>query len=312
MNKSEKHIAILWLALGLAAAAQGQTKTSRELDHSVGVLDSGVTLQRKTMLEPGEGNSTSQNLGGGVFRASGNTMQHCLYDRGSTIYFGYSMTVLPGLTTDTRKVVFAPVDVAGIRDGLQAVAGDQPLNAAPAPKYPPPQTVHNGDTIAMDLMTSSDGNERIVDYIRFSFGKNASQPLRADAAPQDFTIDDGSVEIDLGPPTVAVDGKNFDGPVIVYPSQGGRTLWAYFPGQGRFVLSLMPRAQMTKGGSVRGNRIVFASNGHEYEIRLTEPMAGVDKAWNLYVTRDPLYLPRPALVNAVVVSADRLDNLVAK
>jgi hypothetical protein len=222
------------------------------------------------------------------------------------------MTVLPGPTPATRKIVFAPVDVASIRDGLQAVAGDLPLNPAPLPKYPPPQTVSSGDSIAMDLMTSPDGSERIVDYIKFSFAGKPPQPEIADAAPpRDFTIDDGPIVVDLSPPAVAVDGKKFDGPVLVYPPQNGRTLWAYFPGQGRFVLSLAARAELKKAGAVRGKRILFTWEGHAYEIRTVEPVAGVERAWNLYVTRDAAYLPRSALTNAVVMSADRLENLVA-
>jgi hypothetical protein len=301
----------LSLAL-LTFEAPAQVKTSRELQHGVGVLDAGVTLNYKTMLEPAEENSISKALGGGVFRASGSTMQHCLYDRAAAYYFGYAMIVLPGPTPATRKIIFAPVDVASIREGLQAVAGDLPLNPAPLPKYPSPQTVSSGDSIAMDLMTSPDGSERIVDYIKFSFaGKSPQHEIADTAPPRDFTIDDGAITVNLTPAEVAIDGKKFDGPVVVYPPQNGRTLWVYFPGQGRFVLSLAPRADLKKGGTVRGKRISFTWESHSYEIRTVKPVAGIEKAWNLYVTRNPAYLPRSGLTNAVVMSSDRLENLQA-
>ncbi len=310
MNRLRTGIASSWLLLALTA--QAQVRSSRELFHGSGVLDSGVTLQYKTVMEPAESNSQADGLGGGVFRARGSTMQHCLYDRVATFYFGYAMTVSPGATAGTRKVVFTPADIASMRDGLHAVAGDLPLNPAPLPKYPPPQTVRNGDTIAMDLMTNADGNGRIVDYIHFSFGQNAPEPSIASAASRDFTIDDDPVHIDLNPPDVAIDGKKFAGIVLMYPPKNGKTLWAYFPGEGRFVLSLAPHAGLTKAGAVHGKRITFTWEGHEYEIRLTEPLAGLGNPWNLYVMRDASYVPRTALVNAVVISADRLDNLAPK
>jgi hypothetical protein len=310
MNKLRTCIAPSWLLLALAA--QAQVKSSRELGHGSGVLDSGVALQYKTVMEPAEGNSQVEGLGGGVFRARGSTMQHCLYDRFTTFYFGYAMTISPGATAGTRTVLFTPADTASMSDGLRAVAGDLPLNPAPLPKYPPPQIVRSGDTIAMDLMTNADGSERIVDYIHFSFGQSAPQLAGANATPRDFTIDDGAVQIDPNPPDVAIDSKKFAGIVLMYPPKSGKTLWAYFPGEGRFVLSLAPRAGLTKAGAVRGKRITFTWEGHEYEIRLSEPLAGLENSWNLYVMRDAAYSPRAVLVNAVVISADRLENLAPK
>ena len=57
----------------------------------------------------------------------------------------------------------------------------------------------------------------------------------------------------------------------MYPPKNGKTLWAYFPGEGRFVLSLAPRAGLTKAGAVRGKRITFTWEGHEYESALRDP-----------------------------------------
>jgi hypothetical protein len=299
------------LLLALTIAAHAQVKTSRSTDHGVGYLDSGVTLRYETVIEPAQGNSTVQGLGGGVFSAKGNLMQHALYDRVAAYYFGYAITVLPGDSPATRKVVFSPVDATALHDGLMAVANGLPLNAAPLPKFPPPQIVRSGDAIAMDLMTSIDGRERIVDYIHFSFGGAAPSALNLGPA-QDFTIDDGAPQIDLNQAEALIDGKAFNVPVVAYPPKNGKTLWIYVPGEGRFVLSLAPRAGLTKAGAVRGKRITFTWESHEYELRLIGPLAGLEKAWNLYVTRDAAYLPRTAPANVVVMSADRLENLVGK
>lgn len=297
----------------LAAAAitgQAQVKTSQDMGHGVGVLDSGVTLKYKTVLEPPMNHSTFVTMGG-AFGVTGDTMHHCIYDRAAQSYFGYDLTIGPGDSANSRKIVFGPLNLGRMRESLNAVAGDLPLNPAPLPKYPPPQTIFSGDTIAMDLMVSPDGHQRIVDYIQFSFGQNAPKPPKADTAtPLDFTLDDGPLHVDLMEPEVWLDDRKFDGHVITYASKGGATAWIYLPGRGRYLLSLAPHEGFIKAGAVRGRKLSFATDGHECEIRLNEPVAGTDKAWNLYVRRDPAYLPLPAIVNSVVMGSDRLENLM--
>jgi len=223
------------------------------------------------------------------------------------------MVVFPGETANSRQVTFGPLTESAVRAPLKAVAGDLPLNPAPLPKYPAPQVVYDGDTIALDLMVSPDGRERIVDYIQFVFGPTSIKPAAAaNAEPRDFTIDDGPVKFSSNPPDVFIDGTKFPRSVVMYGSAGGATLWFYFPGRGRYILSLAPHDGFVKAGAVRGAAISFHADGQEYEIRMAEPIAGLDKAWKLYVLRDPQYLPRSALVNLVVGSADRLENLLPK
>jgi len=217
---------------------------------------------------------------------------------------------VPGADAGTRRVMFGPVNSARMEKSLKAVAGDQPLKAAPPPLFPAPQVVHSGDTIAMDLMVSTDGRERLVDYIHFSFGTTPKTPAAATATPQDFTIDDGPPNVALDQAEAFIDGQKFKGPVVIYASRGGATMWFYFPGRGRYLLSLAPHEGFAKAGVVRASSMTFSADGNDYEIRLVDPIAGTEKAWNLYVMRDPSYLPRPAIVKAVVGSADRLENLL--
>jgi hypothetical protein len=294
----------LLLAGTLAAAAQG-----REMGSGVAVLKSGVTVRYRTVVEPSLGNSSFRMMGG-TFGVSGDSWDRAIYDRAAQAYFGYELTVLPGTDSETRQVVFGPVNFVRLEKGLKAVAGDLPLNAAPLPLFPAPQVVHSGDTIAMDLMVSRDGHERIVDYIHVTFGGTPKPVAAATATPQDFTLDDGSPNFSLEPPEVFVDGQKFSGYVILYASRGGATMWFYFPGQGRYLLSLTPHSGFIKSGAIRGSNVTFSADGHSYEIRLKDPIAGTEKAWNLYSLRDPAYLPRPAIVKCVVGSVDRLENLL--
>jgi hypothetical protein len=299
----------LWLFLAVTAMAAAQTGN---MGSGVAVLDSGVTLRYRTVIEPKLATSAFRGMGGGGFGTSGNSIDHAIYDRAAQAYFGYEMTVHPGGDPGTRRVMFGPVNGARLEKALKAVAGDLPLNAAPPPLFPAPQVVHNGDTIAMDLMLSPDGRERIVDYIQFSFGEVPKAPAAATATPEDFTLDDGPLNLELNQADVFIDGQKFTGYVIIYAWHGGATMWFYFPGQGRYLLSLAPHEGFTKAGVVRATNITFSADGHDYQIRVTDPVAGTEKAWNLYVMRDAAYLPRPAIVKSVVGSADRLENLLPR
>jgi len=301
----------LFLLLCAAAVAQEQIKTTQELDSGSGLLDSGIKLIYKTAIEPPLRNSAFLPMGG-AFRVSGDAMRHFIYDKAAQSYFGYEMTVLPGDDPKSRRVSFGPLALSEIRQAAHAVAGDLPLNAAPLPKYPPPQTVYDGDTIALDLMVSPDGRQRIVDYIQLVFHRNTAPPPAASAEPRDITLDDGPVAFAMGQADAFIGGTKFAGPVVMLAGRGGATLWSYFPGQGRYVLSLAPHDGFLKAGTVRAGSISFQMDGQEYEIRMEKPIAGTDQAWNLYVLRDSNYLPRSTLIRTVVISADRLENLLPR
>jgi hypothetical protein len=300
-----------WILALTAAAAHAQLNTGRNLGTGVVVLDSGVTLRYKTVVEPPVKDSAF-HPGGGTFGPTGSGMEHAIYDVSTESYFGYEMTVWPGDDAATRKVSFGPLSLARMQKALKAVAGDRPIKPAPLPAFPAPQVVRNDDTIALDLMVSADGRERIVDYIHFSFGVTPKPQPAATAVPRDFTIDDGPLKLALDQADVFIDGKKFGGIVVIYASEGGATMWFYFPGRGRYLLSLVPHEGFVKAGVVRANVVTFSADGNDYEIKLTDPIAGVDMAWNLYVMRDASYLPRPAIVRAVVGSYGRLEDLLPK
>ena len=299
-----------------AALCAALLEAGQEMGSGSAELDNGVVLNYKLVVEPPLTKSAFTPVGWG-FHNDRDSIQQFVYDRSARSYIGYAMTLAPGATPQTRLVSFGPFDESKMRDTLKAVAGDLPLNAAPLPKYPAPQTVNDGDTIALDLMVSPDGKEKMVSYIHFSFDKSvasggAASAAAASAEPRDFTVDDGPVRLSTEPAEVRIDGQKFSGAVVMYSAQGGATPWFYFPGQGRYILSLVPHDGLLLAGAARGGVISFNADGHQYEIRLAKPLAGADKAWNLYVGRDPQYVPRPALVQSVVGSADRLDNLLPK
>jgi hypothetical protein len=87
------------------------------------------------------------------------------------------------------------------------------------PKYSAPQLVKSGDIIALDLLVSPDGKQKIVDYIQFTSAKQfldaSTPPADPPAAisteePKDFTLDDGPVIADFAG-FILINGQKFQG-----------------------------------------------------------------------------------------------------
>jgi hypothetical protein len=98
---------------------------------------------------------------------------------------------------------------------------------------------------------------------------------------------------------------NFDG-------RPGATFWISFPGQGRYILSLIPHAGFAKSGLIRDNSIEVEDGQSNFSVRFINPIAGAGNAWNLYMLHDPSYTPKPAMTDGVVMGTDRIENLLPK
>src|ERR1019366_7684511 len=143
------------------AQAPGAAISGREILAGSGTLSSGVAIQYKTLaVGPG---GLSDSIGGG-FRIDQDTLYRILVDRAGRLYLGYQLAVATGPSTGAYSVSIEPV--TGIEDLLRRFAPDVVLKPAPPPKCPEPQVVREGDTIALDLMTSPDGRQKITDTIR--------------------------------------------------------------------------------------------------------------------------------------------------
>jgi len=129
-------------------------------------------------------------------------------------------------------------------------------------------------------------------------------PADPHLVPRDFTVDDGPVSIKV-PFQVFVNGKEFQGHTIGWHIDTGSTMWLGLPHQGMYILSLAPREgyKFQKAGAIRNHVIAFQSDGNQYEIRTSGPIAGAEKAWDLYV----LHLPEMEM-KGPLFGVDRLGS----
>lgn len=278
-------------------AALGQGPPGEIMGGAAGMNRNGVEIRIKyqTVAEPPLKNPADLKISGGV-RVTKDAIHRMMNDSVNKQSFGYDLTAEPGPGPDQLTVTIAPL------------SGKTEYALAPLPKYPPPQMINDGDTIALDLLVSPDGRRKIVDYIQVSTYKEPPAASSTSAA-KDYSPDDGPVNFGFFDAKILMNGALFTGP-SGFTGKAGATLWMTVPQQGRYILSLVPHDGLQKAGTIRDNVIGFESDGQKYEIRTQNLIMGQKGAWNLYVAHDPLYQPKPGTENYVSLGTDRLDNLL--
>jgi hypothetical protein len=279
---------LLFLAGALVAQAAEIMSGSSELKN-------GVTVRYSTVLEPPLRQSQILMLEGG-HSTSGNRIHRSLSEKNTGASYGYDFVVDPEGPRRFRVRI----------EPLTRQSGG-PLMALP--KYPPPQVVEQGDIIALDLLVSRDGGQKLVDYIEVA---QTVEPGPAGALPpaRDFTFDDGTVALRFSTPTrVYVNGqKSQDG--LLSTVKPGATMWFVIPGRGRYIFSLAPHEGFQKAGAIRNHTLMFRAGADVYEVRSGAPLLGAGKAWNLYVHHDPGFEPDMKVQPPMHFGIDRMENLL--
>jgi hypothetical protein len=289
---------VLLLSLAATALTAEAPFGWREIMSGRTSLHSGVMLRFSSVLAPA---GKSEGLGGGGIWARENTFHRSMTDRSRGVYFGYDLEIGSGDAKTGYMATFRPL----------SEALDASLKPLPPPKFPAPQLVHDGDIIALDLMVSPDGAQRLTDYIEIVMHELVPPAATTTAAPRDYTVDDGPLAFDTSRVTFWVDGRQWQG-LSGVTGKPGATFWIAVPGQGRYVLSLVPHEGFAQLGAVRDNVMAFGDGAQQFEVRFMSPIAGAGKAWNLYVLHDRGYQPRANQQGMLNSGTDRLENLVPK
>ncbi len=274
-----------------------------KINSGTSTLKSGVRIRYTSVATP---DGSSVNLIATGSSMSDDVFHRFLIDKTTASYFGYDLVLGPGDANGRYQAAFQPL--TGDEKMLSHIA-DVPLKPMMLPKYPPPQTVREGDLIALDVMVSADGKHKITDYIEVLAPPGSPA---ADPGPdsQDFTVDDGPVTFNGTEHSLWVNGQGRE--LGAFTGKPGATFWIAFPGQGRYILSLTPHEGFLKSGTMHGDTLSFQDAGQRYDVRFATPIAGQGKVWNLYVLHDMGFQPNPASAGMVSAGTDRLDNLWPK
>jgi len=271
-----------------------------------------------------------------------NLFSRVFVDEERAVYFGYDVVVEPVSNEKRYKLTFKPLSISPdslFFSGTLSYSGgrilsvpnkqrNSKLTALALPKYPEPQIVDEGDTLAFDVLVNLQTGVKIVDLIKvLSANSPLPQTLSANVSStagngspgpgKDFTID--AVELKISSSKLLVNGQPITGEANNSRlSVTGALIWFYLPQRGRFVLSLTPREGLNfqKAGTVQGNKIRFSIGGSLYEWISGSPVVtSGDETWNLWVFEDKTYKSEVEPTNEfpyLMGAADRADFLLEK
>jgi hypothetical protein len=267
-------------------------ESPQEIASLYGEMGNGLIVRLSSAIEPPLKQSQVLLLWTGV-ADDHDRIHRSMQDKSTKAIIGYDLVAEPAGAPNRFLVRIEPLTKSLSKGVL-----------APLPKYPPPQLVEEGDTIALDLLVSPDGRQKLVDYIQVG-RKVEPWPAKSVVPARDFGLDDGPLALQFTSPTqFYMGGQPLQGSVAFTVKPGG-TIWFVVPGRGRYILSLGPHDGFRKSGAVRDNVLTFG----DCEYRASAPILGAGKAWNLYVFQDLRYRSDGALT--VSGGVDRLENLLA-
>jgi hypothetical protein len=282
----------LALLLLVAAALPAQEVMSMSGD-----LANGLVVRIRGRIEPPLKGSKIPDYWGGI-ADDHDRVHRSVGDLATKTIFGYDLFAEPAGEPDRFLIRIEPLTKTMTEGRIVML-----------PAYPPSQIVREGDVIALDLLVSPDGKQKLVDYIEVG-RKNG--PASTGLTPRDFTFDDGplTLRFDSGIHCF-VNGRPLPD-TIAFTVRRGSTIWFVIPGRGRYILSLSPQDGFQKAGAIRGHVVSFQDGPDTFEFRTGGPILGAGKAWNLYVFHDAMYQPAPALRSIIQGGVDRLDNLIRR
>ncbi|HEV2705624.1 MAG TPA: hypothetical protein VGV59_06840 [Pyrinomonadaceae bacterium] len=279
--------ALLLCVASVASAAHADVQEG-QMQQLVVPMQSGVFVSFTTETVPAGSQELSFSFIEAEFKP--NLIHRLFVDEEQDFYFGYDLLVERAGAAGQYRVTVRPLspDYERMLRARKAFLNRRPhpsLN--PAASASQPQTVADGDTLAIDVLVNPRNGAKIVDVIKVTSDDPRLQEAPASTRPpRDFTLEDMQLKVTAY--KLLVDGE------AVYSSTSGCAgplIWFALPGRGRFIFSLVPRPgyDFQKIGTVEHNKIKFSLGDERYEWVSRLPVVGNGGNWNLWVLHDPGY-----------------------
>jgi hypothetical protein len=228
-------------------------------------------------------------LGSQALTDRNQTIHRILRDPDGRFVFGYDLWVSADVAAKRFKVAVKPLDPeleTSLR-GNQTAAGE---SSSTFPRATEAQILNDGAEFSVDLLINKNTGVKIIDVVKVSFDRLRLGGDSPGVRARDFSLDAVAMEMRdysllLNDQLIAT-GKSKTGST-------GALLWIYIPDHGRFIFSLVARADypFQKAGTVAANRIEFNLNGDHYLWLSSSPILREEGTWNLWVLPDPHYVP---------------------
>ncbi|HEY3837664.1 MAG TPA: polysaccharide biosynthesis/export family protein, partial [Bryobacteraceae bacterium] len=138
------------------------------------VLHRGFTLNYETRLEPPAPPFVGGFVGGNV--TDDKLIHRYMAYNAEHKFFGYDLQVDHDETDNTYRVTFLPLSITPARIELENPSSWATISM---PAYPSPQTIHPGDSIALDLFVNPATGQKIVEYLHFPRRKGLAATMAA-------------------------------------------------------------------------------------------------------------------------------------
>jgi hypothetical protein len=227
-------------------------------------------------------------LGAQALSDTDQTIHRILRDRDGRFVFGYDLWILSDQTAKQFKIAIRPLD-SQLQENLRATGAPAAESPNTFPKPTEPQILNDGSEFSVDLLINKSAGVKFIDVVKVSFDRSSlgEPPIRR---ARDFSAD--AVAMEMKDYSLFLDdeligtGKSKTGTT-------GALLWLYVPQRGRFIFSLVPRADYAfeKVGTVTPNKIEFSIRGEHYQWLSSSPILREEGTWSLWVLYDPQYVP---------------------
>src|SRR6266478_5164866 len=182
-NTGSLWLSVLILIIGCAGTVGAQKERK---DRTSVRLTSGLTIVFTSETDPP---GRDRNAFGSIqVRGEDNTVHRIFVDRENSIYFGYDLEVESLTGSDQFRLTIKPLSAppSSLEDPVRSTwaaaqssrrAGAQPQSGDPRPtdltsrslpKYPTPQLLHDGETLALDVLVNARTGVKIIDLIKVS------------------------------------------------------------------------------------------------------------------------------------------------
>lgn len=222
-----------------------------------------------------------------------NGFQRILFDEMNRVLFGYGLKIKKNEVDSKFVISFEPLNETALdtlNDKFLASSNTkQPFRLLTLPPISAPQTIADGETVALDLLVNSQMGVKITDRVRVA----SSRDLLREFPVKDFTLKD--VHLAAHASYLKINDETF--PVgNRIRRYNGSLLWLYVPEKGFFVVSLEPREgyDFRRIGILSGNKISFRLGDDQYEWTSSEAFLPIEGAWRLWLLHVPNYIP-PAI-----------------
>jgi hypothetical protein len=154
------------------------------------------------------------------------------------------------------------------------------------PSFPVVPVMRAGNSAAIDLLVNPATGQKVVEYLTVE--RADLDPTRvAKTPPRDFGVDD--VELFLDRPRVWINGNLLQASVNFGGAIRAHTLWLFLPGEGTFVIALLPEAGrgFPKAGMMQGSTMTFRNGSSEYRVECGSAIAPGSGIYNVYLHYEP-------------------------